>query len=146
MTMEAPPEMETWFATLPAAESADPVWRLQAYRLARFAVHVSWPHASVLRRMPLGQCTANQLWRAVAAVPADIAEGFSRSSPADRIRFLEYALGSVREALSWYAAGQLILPAADLSLPTATLRSTRNLLLKMISSQRSRLPKKPTFG
>lgn len=139
-------DLEMWLAEVPAGEMADPVWRLQAYRLARFAMHTSWAHACALRRMPLGYSTANQLWRAVSAVPAGIAEGYSRSSPADRIRFLEYALGSAREALSWYAAGQLVLPAADLSLPTGTLRSTRNLLLTMISSQRSRLARRPAFG
>jgi four helix bundle protein len=144
--MDVSNAMEAWLATLPPEESTDPVWRLQAYRLARFAVTRAWPLASKIRQAPLGQPIAAQLWRSTAAIPSDIAEGFSRSSPADRIRFLEYALGSTREALSWFAAAQLMLPATDMSSPVAELRSTRNLLLKMISSQRARLPRKPVFG
>jgi len=45
---------------------------------------------------------ANQLYRAVCSISANSAEGHSRSTGKDRARFLEYSLGSAREARDWY--------------------------------------------
>jgi four helix bundle protein len=45
---------------------------------------------------------ADQLYRAVCSISANIAEGYSRSTGKDRARFLEYSLGSAREARDWY--------------------------------------------
>ena len=144
--MKTSAEVEAWLATIPTDESADPVWRLQAYRLARFAAARTWPIAGRLRVAPLGRTVADQLWRSTTAIPSDIAEGFSRSSAPDRLRFFEYALGSTRESVCWYAAAHLVLPSTQVTSPISELRSTRNLLLKMIASQRARLPRKPAFG
>ena len=125
---------------------ADPLWRVEAYPLARFAVVCCWDDASVLNRAALGSTTATQLWRAMSNVPAQIAEGYSRSSIADRVRFLEYALGSVRESIAWYGAAALVIPDRDMSRSVAILISLRRLLLTMIASQRRHLPRRPTFG
>ena len=42
-----------------------------------------------------------QLADAAGAVPKDISEGFIRYSPAQFVRFLDYALASLREAEEW---------------------------------------------
>ncbi len=45
---------------------------------------------------------ADQLYRAVCSISANIAEGYSKSTGKDRARFFEYALGSARESRDWY--------------------------------------------
>lgn len=135
-----------WQSSSVHHESFDPLWKLEAYRLARFAVTRAWDDSTALHRATLGASTAVQLWRAMSTVPAQIAEGYSRSSLADRLRFLEYALGSVRESIAWYGAAALILPKRDMSASVAALISLRRLLLVMIASPRTRLPRKPAFG
>jgi four helix bundle protein len=49
---------------------------------------------------------ADQLYRAVCSISANIAEGYSRSTGKDRARFLEYSLGSAREARDLYFKSQ----------------------------------------
>ena len=58
---------------------------------------------------------ANQLYRAIGSISANIAEGYSRRSRKDRARFYEYALGSAREARTWYYQGRNILSAKVVS-------------------------------
>jgi four helix bundle protein len=124
----------------------DPLWRVQAYRLARSLLEPCWQDVLAIGRTPYGPPVARQLWRAATAIAPDISEGYSRSSPADRIRYLEYALGSARESLDHYRTAALMLPTRDMSPVTTALSSTRNLLLTMIAGQRARLPRKPDFG
>jgi four helix bundle protein len=59
----------------------------------------------------------DQLLRAVASISANIAEGFGRSSAADRSRFFGMALGSLRESFTWYRS-----VADELAPETAELR------------------------
>ena len=76
---------------------------------------------------------AGQLLRATASVAANIAEGYSRGSPSDRRKFLEYALGSARESIVWYEASEL----AERPERLDRLISIRRLLLTMIRSART---------
>jgi len=55
-----------------------------------------------LNKTLLTRNLADQLYRAVCSISANIAEGYSRSTGKDRARFLEYSLGSAREARDWY--------------------------------------------
>ena len=61
-------------------------------------------HASDRESNPrLTQAAAiDQLTRALGSIAANIAEGYSRASSAERLRFYGYALGSTREAITWY--------------------------------------------
>jgi len=82
-----------------------------------------------------GAAVADQLTRAVGSIAANIAEGHSRSSLADRLRFFGYALGSAREAAVWYetlrgALGGIVTDRQD------TLIQIRRLLLATLRRAR----------
>ena len=93
---------EEWQAGLPTEITGDPLWKLEVYRLALFTADIAWQDASGLSKVGLLRDLADQLYRASCSISANIAEGFSRSTGKDRARFLEYALGSAREARDWY--------------------------------------------
>ena len=93
---------DEWLAAVPEEIKGDPLWRLEVYQLGLFVGDIAWQDASALAKNPLTRDLADQLYRAVCSISANIAEGYSRSTGKDRARFLEYALGSAREARDWY--------------------------------------------
>jgi four helix bundle protein len=93
---------DEWQAGVPDDIKGDSLWKLEAYRLALFSSDLAWQDALALNKSPLTRNLADQLYRAVCSVSANIAEGYSRSTGRDRARFLEYSLGSAREARDWY--------------------------------------------
>jgi four helix bundle protein len=93
---------DEWQAGVPDEIKGDSLWNLEVYRLGLFVADISWQDALALSKMPLTRDLANQLYRAVCSISANIAEGYSRSTGKDRARFLEYSLGSAREARDWY--------------------------------------------
>ncbi|HET8771238.1 MAG TPA: four helix bundle protein [Gemmatimonadaceae bacterium] len=119
--------------TVSAAQAIkDPVERVQAYRLAKEALKLGRADALALGNDPLTREVGGQLLRATGSIAANIAEGYSRGTTADRRKFLEYALGSVRECLVWYEAAD----HADREEREARLISIRRLLLTMIRTSR----------
>lgn len=51
---------------------------------------------------------AQEIRRSLISIPSNIAEGESRRSEKEKIRFLDYALGSAFEAeTQWHIAGRL---------------------------------------
>lgn len=93
-----------WEGRQHPALTADPLWRLDAYRLAVYAADAA---RADLRRCGPGTVpprVRDQLLSAANSIPANIAEGHSRPTPPDRARFYSYALGSTRETIRWYAA------------------------------------------
>ncbi len=91
-----------WQAGVPDEIKSDLLWKLEVYRLGLFVADIAWQDALVLNKIPLTRGLADQLYRAVCSISANIAEGYSRSTGKDRARFLEYSLGSAREARDWY--------------------------------------------
>ena len=91
-----------WQAGVPDEIKGDSLWKLEVYRLGLFAADIAWQDALALNKTPLTRGLADQLYRAVCSISANIAEGYSRSTGKDRARFLEYSLGSAREARDWY--------------------------------------------
>src|SRR4051812_1825464 len=87
----------------------DPLFRMRAYRIATDLVEVAWQDAAAVSANRATELIAGQLYAAVASIGASLGEGYSRSSGKDRARFFEYALGSVREAKSWYQAARPVL-------------------------------------
>lgn len=126
-----------WQRTVPGAITGDPLWRVQAYRLALYAGDTAWDDTCRLATDARTRSLSDQLYRAVGSIGANIAEGYSRGGGRDRARFYEYALGSAREARDWYYKARHVLgtPHTDerLSLLTQIIR----LLLTMIPDQRT---------
>ena len=132
--------LDEWEPTVTADETADPIWQLKCYRVARCLVdHSARDAVALVPSVDLK--TVGQLSRAVASIGANLAEGYSRRSAADRSRFYGYALGSTREAALWYRSVAPFLDRASLELRMAFLAQERMLLLGMLKSvQRGRGP------
>jgi four helix bundle protein len=78
----------------------------------------------------------NQLWRSAGSIAANIAEGYSRGTGADRARFYEYALGSARECVVWYEASREILSEDVIGDRIDSLVHVRRLLLATLPHTR----------
>ena len=99
---------EAWLRRQSDALRADTLWKMESYRHALYLVD--------LAKADVGLATAaehaslrGQLLTAVISISANIAEGYSRPTLADRARFFSYALGSARESFSWYLGLQGII-------------------------------------
>ncbi len=102
-------EYEVWEKTVPPVIRADSLWHVKAYRLAMFLADLGWSDTTKLMsdRRTIG--LADQVYRSLSSIGADIAEGYSRGTGKDRARFYEYALGQhgkagtgiTRAAISW---------------------------------------------
>lgn len=129
---------DEWAAKVPEEITGDSLWKVEAYRLALFLAEVSWFDVTTLLQDKRTLDIADQLFRAIGSIGANIAEGYSRGTGRDRARFYEYALGSAREGRDWYYKSHYLLAgtviAHRLKLTTQIIR----LLLVMIPQQRGR--------
>jgi four helix bundle protein len=132
------PAFDEWEALVGDDQQADPLWRMAAYRYGLFAVEVAWSDVRALGRTLATRGIGAQLYQALGSIPAHIAEGYSRSSGPDRVRFFEYALGSTRESIVWYRVARPVLGSTALDERVATLVRIRKLLLTAIPAERSR--------
>jgi four helix bundle protein len=90
-----------WDEQVDDIHTGDPLWTVQAYRMSVYAIACHTfdrVHSPAVTKAP----AFDQMTRALGSIAANIAEGYSRSSIADRIRFYGYALGSTRESIAWY--------------------------------------------
>ena len=131
---------EEWEADVPAALKADAIWQVQAYRLASYLGAAAGFDADLIAEHPWLAKSAGQLASASESIPANIAEGYARLSPKDRIRFYEYALGSAGETKSRYVTLSRRFPPSLVDSRLAVLGSITRLVLKMIRSGRLLLP------
>jgi len=113
----------------------DPLFRMRAYRLAFELLVLAWDDAKTLSEEPVTERIAGQLYAAVNSISANIGEGYSRSSGKDRARLFEYALGSVRESMSWYQGARPVLADAVRPRPD-TLEEIRRMLIAIIPRER----------
>jgi four helix bundle protein len=128
------PPFGEWVKGADKSRSGDPLWSVQAYRISLYAIEC---HTLDRREhAELGKAAAlDQLTRAVGSISANIAEGYSRSSVADRARFYGYALGSTREAIAWYDSLKFELGGLT-EVRQATLTQIRRLLLTTLRNAR----------
>jgi four helix bundle protein len=120
-----------------AASSNDPLFRMRAYQIAKDLLQAAWLDAKTLSGDPVTQQMSGQLYAAIGSISANIGEGYSRSSGIDRSRIFEYALGSVRESMTWYQAAQPVL--GDVVLTRLNdLEEIRRVLLAIIPRERAR--------
>nr|HID12734.1 four helix bundle protein [Anaerolineae bacterium] len=135
---------EEWLKTVPKEITGDDLWKVEAYRLALFAADLGWYDVTKLMKDKRTISLADQLYRALGSVSANIAEGYGRSSGRDKARFYEYALSSARESRGWYYKGRHILGRSVMNHRLDLLTQIIRLLLVMIPDQRGRsLRKKP---
>lgn len=129
---------EAWQAQVPETIAGDPLWSMEVYRLALFALDVGWYDVTRLRSDRRTLRLSDQLYRALGSVSANTAEGYSRRSGRDRARFYEYALGSARESRTWYHGGRHVLEQSVTAHRMNLLTQIIRLLLAMIPRQRKK--------
>jgi four helix bundle protein len=79
---------------------------------------------------------ADQLYRAIGSVSANLAEGYSRSTGKDRALFYQYALGSARESRDWYFKARFVVGDETCTHRVQVITEILRLLLTMIPQQR----------
>jgi four helix bundle protein len=129
-------DFERWEKTVPAAITGDPLWRVEAYRLALFVADIGWHDVTKLMSDRRTFGLSDQLYRALGSIGSNIGEGYSRGTGKDRARFYEYALGSTRESRDWYYKGRHVLGEPVLAHRLNLLTQIARLLLVMIPDQR----------
>ena len=127
---------DEWEATVPALLKADAIWRVQAFRLAGYAGAVAGRDADSIAEHSWLVKSAAQLASAAESIPANIAEGYARLSPKDRVRYYEYALGSAAETRSRYVTLSRRFDPSVLDARLRVLASITRLVLTMIRSGR----------
>ena len=80
----APESYEAWLESVPAELKEDSLWKMEAYRLALFAADIGWYDVTKLMRDRRTLGLANQLYRALGSIGANLAEGYSRGTGRDR--------------------------------------------------------------
>ena len=126
----------TWNKTVPQAITRHPLWKVEAYRLALFLVDIGWKDVTKLVSDKRTLSLSDQLYRALGSISANIAEGYSKSSGKDRVRFYEYALGSARETRGWFYKGRHLLGETVTHHRLQLTAQIIRLLLTMIPDQR----------
>ena len=138
MTQNNNPSFAEWERSISLGISGDPLWTVQAYRISLYAID-----CHTFDRRSAAKLTAaasiDQLTRALGSISANISEGYSRSTVADRSRFYAYALGSTREAIAWYNTLRVEL-GSTVDDRQAVLIQIRRLLLTTLRRSRTKDP------
>ena len=121
---------------------------MRAYQLAHALIADCWTDTERLRHHRVTEKISTQLYSAIGSIAANLAEGYSRSSGRDRARIFEYALGSVRESMTWYESAAPVLGPDVVGERLDKLEEIRRLLLAIIPRERDRLirPSKSDSG
>lgn len=125
-----------WEKSVPDTLRADGLWRIKAYRLGLFVGDIGWHDISKLAQDTRTRSVADQLYRSLGSITANLAEGYSYSTGGNRARMFEYALGSARESREWYYKGRHVLGEAVMRHRLQILSEIVRLLLTMIPEQR----------
>jgi four helix bundle protein len=125
-----------WLSSVPLELTNDAVWNLKVFRLAIYASDLAWQDTQGLSKDRRTIRLADQLYRAVCSVGANIAEGYSRRSVKDQARYYEYALGSAREARVWYYQARHMLIDATIKNRLKLLTEIVRMLLAIIPKTR----------
>jgi four helix bundle protein len=82
---------QEWEKKMPDIFTGDALWKMKVYRLALFAGEIGWEDVTKLSKDIRTHKLSDQLYRALGSVGANIAEGYSRSTGPDRVRFYAYS-------------------------------------------------------
>jgi four helix bundle protein len=111
---------------------------MRVFQIAAALMPDAYKDAKQLHADPITRENAGQLYAAVCSIEGHIGEGYSRSSGKDRARIFEYALGSVRESMTWYRSGKPVLGDATANDRLERLEEMRRLFLAIIPRERGR--------
>lgn len=129
---------EQWVTTVPASITEDSLWKMKAYQLALFATDIGWHDVRALARDKRTISVADQLYRALGSIGANIAEGYSYGTGANRARLYEYALDSAREIRHWYYEARHVVSEQVTKHRLNLMTRIIQLLLTSIPQQRAR--------
>jgi len=132
-------EYSEWEKTIPEVMKSDSLWKMTAYRYALFLSDLCWNDVSLLLKDRRTVSTADQLYRAVNSIGANLAEGYSRSTGKDCALYYQYALGSTRESRDFYYKSRHILGDVVFQHRAKVLLEILRLLLTMIPQQRGHI-------
>ena len=104
MTADDDVALRAWEQEQPDEVIKDPLWTLNCYRESLFLIDMSREDMDGLAPDSSQSARKGQLLTSVASISANIGEASGRMTTADRAKYLSYALGSAREAMSWYRA------------------------------------------
>lgn len=135
-----------WEKTIPDDITGGSLWKVEAYRLSLFLSDLGWHDVTKLMRDKRSMSLSDQLYRALGSISANLAEGYSRGTGKDRVRFYEYALGSARESRDWYYKGRHVLGETVTRHRVALVAQVIRLLLSMIPQQRTYKVSEPQPG
>ena len=125
-----------WEENVPKLIREDSLWTVEAYRLSLFLADISWHDAKKLSKDNCTRSLADQLYRSVGSMSANIEESYSKQSPKDRARFYECALGSARESRGWFYRGRHVLEESICNHRMDLCTQVIRLLIKMVPDQR----------
>ena len=128
---------EEWLRSVPQEITGDLLWKVEAYRLALFVTELGWHDVTKLIGDKRTTKLADQLYRALGSIGANLSEGYSRGGGRDRAHFYEYSLGSARESRGWHYNGRHVLGAAVAEHRLRLLTQIIRLLLTMVPDQRA---------
>jgi len=129
-------DYQQWSASIPPELKNDNIWKFQVFRLSLFASDLAWSDVSIIYQDRRMAGLANQLYRAIGSISANISEGYSRRSGKDQARYYEYALGSAREARTWYYQARHLLLKSTFEHRIELLTRITRLLLTVIPRRR----------
>jgi len=122
-------------------DSHDPLKRMRAHQIAEGLIDDAYADAKKLRADGVTQDIAPQLYCSICGIDANISEAYSRSSGKDRALKFEYALGEVRESMSWYKGAKPVLGEEIAGDRRKRLEEIRRLLLAIIPRERGKTMK-----
>ena len=131
-------KFEEWVVSLPEEITGDSLRKMEAYRLALFATEIGWHDVTELMKDRHTTGIADQLYRALGSVSANLAEGYSQHTGKARAQYYQYALGSAREARDWYYKSHHILKEEVVQHRISFLTQIIKLLLIMVPQQRGK--------
>jgi four helix bundle protein len=122
-------------------DSHDPLRRMRAQQIAEGLIPDAFSDCTKLGASKITEEIAPQLYASVVSIDANIGEAYSRSSGKDRAQRFEYALGEVRESMSWYRGAKPILGEEITKERQNRLEEIRRLLLAIIPRERGKTMK-----
>ena len=122
-------------------DSQDPLHRMRVYELVEALIPDAFDDAKKVSAEHVTSEIAPQLYAAVVGIEANIGEAYSRSSGKDRALRFEYALGEVRETMSWYNGSRPVLGDEITDDRRTRLEEMRRILLAIIPRERGKTMK-----